>query len=82
MTKGLQDYFAGKYCEVDLDEEMAVVWWCRSDVELDEEDGGPLTDDEWQEIADTFNMDCHQGLSDLIYEITMDVIARRETCEE
>lgn len=78
MAKGIRDYLNGVYCDVDPEEEIAVVWWCRSDVEVEEEDGGPVTDDEWREIADTFNMDCHQGLSDLIYEITMDVIGRRE----
>ena len=81
MTKGLQDHFAGKFGEVDLDEEIAVVWYSREEAELHEE-GGPLTDDEWQEIADTFNLNCHQGCSDLLYDITVDVLARREACEE
>ena len=80
MTKGLQDYFAGKFGKVDLDEEIAAVWWSREDIEcslFDEEDG-EFTPEEWEEIADTFNMDCHQGLSDLIHEIAMDVLNRRE----
>jgi hypothetical protein len=80
MTKGLRDYFNGEYGEVDPDEEIAIVWWCRDDVECMafDDDSGEFTPEEWDEIADTFNMDCHQGLSDLLHEISMDVLARRE----
>ena len=80
MTKGLQDYFAGKFGKVDLDEEIAIVWWCREDLEIShfDDDKGEFTSEEWQEIADRFNMDSHQFASDLLCEITMDVLARRE----
>lgn len=83
MTKGLKDYFAGKYGKVDPDEEIALVWYGRDDIEYSifGDDDGEFTPDEWKEIADTFNMDCHQDLTELIHEIARDVLARREVCE-
>tara|TARA_R100001082_G_scaffold95965_1_gene63368 strand:- start:262 stop:513 length:252 start_codon:yes stop_codon:yes gene_type:complete len=81
MVQGIRDYFNGEFGTVDPDEELAIVWWSREDIEcnvFDEEDG-EFTPEEWQEIANTFNWDCHQGLSDLIHEIAMDVLNRRES---
>ena len=67
--------YGGKY-----EDEIAVLWWTRGDIEDWHE--VELTDAEWEEISGRFNEIDWQYVQEELDDITMQVLNRRENPDD